>query len=80
MHKLKSIQYINLPDGSSLYKRKSSEVVNLSLEFVKPFFKEYFQSHGNNYLIINLSMIDLVMNSSKPEILNHISIYKLIKI
>ena len=78
VNKLNSDTYINNESGSLLYNKDNFQRHNISLEFVRPIFKEYKQSNEKLIFHRGLSIIDLMMNLSKDQILNHLNSYDLI--
>lgn len=68
-------RYVNTIGGLDLYKKEYFSSRNLHLNFIKPKILNY--NHVNsNFFIPKLSIIDLMMNLSKNELIKHINSYE----
>lgn len=72
-----SKQYINAIGGMELYDKEEFKKRNIKLEFIKPLITNYPQVNSSTF-IGNLSMIDILMNCSKDEIINQLNNFKII--
>lgn len=72
-----SKQYINAIGGMELYDKKEFQKRNIQLGFIKPLITNYPQVNSSTF-IGNLSMIDILMNCSKDEIINQLNNFKII--
>lgn len=72
-----SKQYINAIGGIELYDKKEFQKRNIELGFIKPSITNYPQVNSSTF-IDNLSMIDILMNCSKDEIINQLNNFKII--
>lgn len=69
----KSNSYFNLPGGKFLYSEEKFKEHNINLNFITPKIKPYSQGNKKSFFQPNLSMIDIIMNNNKKEILEIIS-------
>lgn len=76
-HKTKSVVYINSIGGAELYTKTEFKKNDLELLFLKPACPHYSQL-GQSEFIANLSILDLLFNCSREEILNYLDAYELI--
>ena len=74
--KSKISKYVNSIGGFELYDKKLFEDNDIELEFLKPELRTYNQRIEG--FIPGLSIIDLMMELDKVQIINYISSYKLI--
>ncbi|MEZ2686029.1 WbqC family protein [Proteus vulgaris] len=72
-----SKQYINAVGGIDLYDKEEFQKRNIKLGFIKPSITNYPQINSSTF-IGNLSMIDILMNCSKDEIINQLNNFKII--
>lgn len=72
-----SKQYINAVGGIDLYDKEEFQKRNIELGFIKPSITNYPQINSSTF-IGNLSMIDILMNCSKDEIINQLNNFKII--
>lgn len=72
-----SKQYINAIGGMELYDKEEFQKRNIELGFIKPSITNYPQVNSSTF-IGNLSMIDILMNCSKDEIINQLNNFKII--
>ena len=68
--------YINSIGGKDLYSKTEFKKKGIDLLFLKPEIKEY--SQGKKEFLPGLSIIDLLMNCTKEEVLMHMSAGKII--
>ena len=69
-------EYVNAPGGRDIYTRDTFEARNLILKFLRPNIVEYDQ--GSSNFIDQLSIIDLIANLDKGEIISkHLRSYTL---
>lgn len=72
----KANKYFNPIGGLALYSKIRFHESNIQLSFLKTNNIKYDQ--GNNVFIPNLSIIDVLMNNSESEIINHLNSYKIV--
>lgn len=68
--------YVNLINGLNLYVKKDFDNEDLKLKFIKMNKIEYYQNSNNNF-IPSLSIIDILMNNPKNDILSFMDSYSL---
>lgn len=71
---LNSSHYINAYGGIELYSKREFRDNGVNLNFLKPNFQPYEQCNTKSFLY-GLSIIDLVMNLSRDEIIHHMQNY-----
>ena len=64
--------YWNLPGGKSLYSEKDFEKEKIDLKFFDPVITPYSQTPKNKEFISHLSIIDVIMNNNKDQIIKMI--------
>lgn len=74
-HKFNAKTYINASGGRELYKKEEFLKEGINLKFIDTLPIKYQQ--GRNEFIPNLSIIDILMNCSKKDILEIINKYEL---
>lgn len=65
-HKFDADCYINTPGGRSLYSAEDFAAQGISLKYIHPLPHEY--SQGKREFVPNLSIIDVLMNCSRHEV------------
>ena len=73
--KEKTSEYVNLIGGINLYDKNEFKKKKIELKFIKTLNFKYNQISKDFHE--NLSIIDIIMNSSKEEIKNILLLYKL---
>lgn len=68
-------QYINSPGGRALYQKEYFKKQGIDLNFIETEIQQYPQSSGE--FIPYLSMIDILMNCSKGDIIKMLNSYRL---
>ena len=77
-----SCHYLNLPGGSQIYCQREFAEHNVSLNFMYPSLSHYNQFPKNKKLgsfTAGLSIIDALMHCSKPQLLELLGGYKIVK-
>lgn len=69
-------RYINTIGGLELYTKEYFSSKSIDLNFVKPNVLSYKQINSNNF-IPKLSIIDLMMNLPKKELVHHLNSYEI---
>jgi hypothetical protein len=64
--------YINAAGGKSLYDKEAFKNVNIDLHFIKPVLEPYPQGKTLTF-VPGLSIIDVIMNNSKEDIIKLVS-------
>lgn len=67
--------YINAPGGRKLYTKQDFAKENISLQFIDSLPSEYSQRFKK--FVPNLSVIDILMNCSPSQVIEHLNRYKL---
>jgi hypothetical protein len=75
--KLNCRRYVNAIGGTKLYSKNEFANQEIQLNFIKSRIEPYQQCNSNVF-IGGLSVIDLVMNLSRDEIIHHIRSYEVI--
>lgn len=60
--------YINAPGGRALYNAEAFERNGVALKFIEAHITPYKQSKKNDSFVPGLSMVDVLMNNSVPEV------------
>ncbi|HIE4215328.1 TPA: WbqC family protein [Proteus mirabilis] len=70
-------EYINPIGGKSLYNKDEFKKRNIKLNFLEPVLSPYTQINSSNF-VSNASVIDILMNCNKDEIINQFNNFKII--
>lgn len=74
--KLREHNYINSLGGQSLYCRDDFEKNNLNLRFIK--MKDFKYPQGLDSFVPHLSIIDILMQCHKDEVVKYLNLYELV--
>lgn len=73
-----SNEYINTIGGKDLYKKDEFIKQGIELRFISSCEFEYNQFNNNSDFESNLSMIDILMNESKKDIIKKLNLFRMI--